>query len=137
VFRSAWKDFETRSKSILERLRHHPDLIAEQAVLLHYQQYEKDSQELQDHIQQYRQNSQEVLRHVQQYRNYYTSDFRLALFAAASPQLEPEPEFYFCAGPCRSVPLKTIKARRSTNFLGGRHALPGPAVFRSFVHWPL
>ncbi len=61
VFRSTWKDFGTRFKQILDGLRQHRQLIVEQAGLLHYQQYQTDSQENDRHMRQYEQDRQEKL----------------------------------------------------------------------------
>ncbi|KAI9858937.1 MAG: hypothetical protein M1813_007239 [Trichoglossum hirsutum] len=61
VFRSAWKDFGTRFKHILDSLRRHKELIQSQAHLLYFQQYQQDSQAALLHIQQYEQNRLQVL----------------------------------------------------------------------------
>jgi hypothetical protein len=53
IFRSIWKDFETRFKHILDSLSQHRQLIVEQAQLLHFQQSQIDLQSLMLHIQQY------------------------------------------------------------------------------------
>lgn len=53
VFRSVWSDFKTRFSGILEGLRRHKELIQAQASLLHYKQYQQDSQETMRHIRQY------------------------------------------------------------------------------------
>ena len=39
-----WKDFGTRFHNILERLCYHRDLIASQAALVHFRQYQEDRQ---------------------------------------------------------------------------------------------
>lgn len=53
IFRSLWKNFESRFRSILQALSRHRELIAEQAGLLHHQQYRHDMQAMLRHIQQY------------------------------------------------------------------------------------
>ena len=53
LFRSLWKNFETRFRSILESLSRHRQLIADQAALIHYQQYQLDMQAISNHIRQY------------------------------------------------------------------------------------
>src|SRR6266487_792849 len=55
IFRSTWKDFGTRFKQILDSLSRHKQLIVEQAALLHFQQYQNDSQKALLYIQQYEQ----------------------------------------------------------------------------------
>ncbi|KAF7504582.1 hypothetical protein GJ744_002077 [Endocarpon pusillum] len=42
VFRSAWKDFNTRFQNIVNGLRQHSELLQSQANLLHIQQYQAD-----------------------------------------------------------------------------------------------
>lgn len=42
LFRSTWKDFNTRFNSILQQLRHHGALLSNQTALLHMQQYQDD-----------------------------------------------------------------------------------------------
>jgi hypothetical protein len=55
IFRSTWKDFGTRFKQILDSLGRHKQLIVEQAALIHFQQYQDDSQKALLYIQQYEQ----------------------------------------------------------------------------------
>ena len=55
VFRSMWKNFETRFRNILDSLNRHRQLIANQAAAIHYQQYQVDNQAVLGHIQQYEQ----------------------------------------------------------------------------------
>lgn len=54
IFRSMWKNFDSRFKSILEALSRHRQLIAYQADLLHHQQYQLDRTAMLRHIHQYR-----------------------------------------------------------------------------------
>ena len=42
LWRSAWKDFQTRFKRLLEGLGRHREIIQSQANLLHFQQYQMD-----------------------------------------------------------------------------------------------
>jgi NACHT domain len=44
MFRSVWKDFNSRFEHILRDLRRHKDLIESQATALHFQQYQVDRQ---------------------------------------------------------------------------------------------
>ena len=44
IFRSVWKDFNSRFEHILQDLRRHKDLIESQATALHFQQYQVDRQ---------------------------------------------------------------------------------------------
>jgi hypothetical protein len=53
VFRSLWKDYGTKFKSILDSLSRHRQLLSEQAALLHYQHHQHDSQMILHHIKQY------------------------------------------------------------------------------------
>ena len=61
IFRSTWNDFGTRFKQILDGLSKHRKLIVEQAALLHFQQYQVDSQTTLCHIQRYEQDRLEKL----------------------------------------------------------------------------
>ena len=45
-----WKDFGARFRNILGRLRSHRDLIADEAALLHFQQYQQDRLEIIDRL---------------------------------------------------------------------------------------
>ncbi|KAH8586783.1 C2H2 domain-containing protein [Bisporella sp. PMI_857] len=55
LFRSIWKNFETRFKGLLEGLRLHRQLIVEQAELLHFEESQSNSQAVLAHIKQYEQ----------------------------------------------------------------------------------
>jgi hypothetical protein len=55
-----WKTFESRFRSILEALSRHRQLIAQQAALLHYQQYQLDRQAMLSHIRQYQQDREKA-----------------------------------------------------------------------------
>ena len=53
LWRSVWKDFQTRFKRLLEGLGRHRELIQSQANLLHFQQYQMDREKLLLQVQQY------------------------------------------------------------------------------------
>jgi hypothetical protein len=53
LWRSVWKDFQTRFKRLLEGLGRHRELIQSQADLLHFQQYQMDREKLLLQFQQY------------------------------------------------------------------------------------
>ena len=59
VFRSIWKNFETRFKDILRSLSGSRQLITEQASLVHYQHYQQDREMLRGHITRYEQDREE------------------------------------------------------------------------------
>ncbi len=50
LFRSTWKNFDTRFKGLLEALRLHRQLIVEQAELLHFEESQGTSQAVLAHI---------------------------------------------------------------------------------------
>ncbi|KAG0649191.1 Vegetative incompatibility HET-E-1 [Hyphodiscus hymeniophilus] len=53
LFRSIWKNFDTQFKGLLEGLKLHRQLIAEQAELSHFEDSQTNSQAILAHIQQY------------------------------------------------------------------------------------
>jgi hypothetical protein len=59
VFRSLWKDFETRFNDILRSLSGSRQLIIEQASLVHYQQYQQDRETLRGYITRYEHDREE------------------------------------------------------------------------------
>jgi hypothetical protein len=50
ILRSTWKDFDTRFKYILRALQRHKSLIESQATVIHFQQYQSESQFNRDRI---------------------------------------------------------------------------------------
>ncbi|KAE9374277.1 hypothetical protein N431DRAFT_371745 [Stipitochalara longipes BDJ] len=61
LFRSVWKDFDTRFQGLLENLRLHRQLIAEQAEILHMEESQRSNQAIIDHIQSYAKHRKEKM----------------------------------------------------------------------------
>lgn len=86
-----WKDYETKFTGILKSLDRHKQLIAEQAGLLHIQQYRSDSRALLDEIRKYEEDRSQNLANLKKMEEIETERRILKIlewFAAASSTKE-------------------------------------------------